>query len=173
MTEINKYVALKEKLQGVCDENNLVYGIQNTRYPFRMTIRPASGMDAQLDMLESLGESPDTGYISADAVLVFAYRDGDLTFKISETWTISENLLNKLKNIFKKMCTFWMMYFFRETSSRGLVPTLREASGGPAAEPEEGDETEEEGHEFEELLDDDDADEADDDRPGSGLYDEN
>ena len=167
MTEINKYIALKEKLQGVCDENNLVFNIQNTRYPFRLIIRPASGMDAQLDMLEGLEDESDTGYISPDASLVFVYRDGEIAYKISETWTISENLFNKLKNLCKKMCAFWMAYFFREVSKYGNLPQLREMTIATAPEVEEDD-----GADFEEFLDDD-ADEADDDRPGSGLYDEN
>ena len=169
MTEINKYIALKEKLQGVCDENNLVFGIQNTRYPFRLTIRPASGMDAQLDMLETIEDDAETGYISPDASLVFVYRDGEIAYKISETWTISENLFNKLKNLCKKMCAFWMAYFFREVSKYGNLPQLREMTIATAPEPEED---EDDGTDFEEFLDYD-ADEADDDRPGSGLYDEN
>lgn len=169
MTEINKYIALKEKLQGVCDENNLVFGIQNSRYPFRLTIRPASGMDAQLDMLEAIEDDAETGYISPDASLVFVYRDGEIAYKISETWTISENLFNKLKNFAKKMSAFWLAYFFREVSKYGNLPQLREMTSVTAPEPEED---EDDGTEFEEFLDYD-ADEADDDRPGSGLYDEN
>ena len=167
MTEINKYIALKEKLQGVCDENNLVFSIQNSRYPFRLTIRPASGMDAQLDMLEAIEDDAETGYISPDASLVFVYRDGEIAYKISETWTISENLFNKLKNFAKKMSAFWMAYFFREVSKYGNLPQLREMTIATAPEVEEDD-----GTDFEEFLDDE-ADEADDDRPGSGLYDEN
>lgn len=166
MTEINKYIALKEKLQGVCDENNLVFSIQNSRYPFRLIIRPASGMDAQLDMLEGIEDDAETGYISPDASLVFVYRDGEIAYKISETWTISENLFNKLKNLCKKMSAFWMAYFFREVSKYGNLPQLREMTSVAPIEPEE------DGPDFEEFLDDD-ADEADDDRPGSGLYDEN
>lgn len=171
MTEINKYIALKEKLQGVCDENNLVYGIQNARYPFRMTIRPTSGMDAQLDMLESLGDSSDAGYISPDAALVFAYLDGDLVCKTSKQWTISETLFNKLKNIFKKLHALWTQYYFRSISALdGSAPLLREVSGGPGADPEgaEDDFPEELVDPYSEFV----ADEADDDRPASGLYDE-
>ena len=171
MTEINKYIALKEKLQGVCDENNLVFSIRNNSYPFRLIIRPASGMDTQLDMLEALEDGSDTGYISPDASLVFAYRDGEITYKISETWTISESLFNKLKNLCKKMSAFWMAYFFREVSKYGNLPQLREMTIATAPEQVEGDD-EDDGSEFEEFLDDE-ADEADDDRPGSGLYDEN
>ena len=124
MREIDKYGVLKEKLQGICEENNLTYTIQNQKYPFLMVIKPLGGVDAQQTMLEGMDDAGGTGYISPDASLVFAYQDGDLSYKISETWTISENLFNKLKNIFKKMHALWMQYFFRDVyeHSPGWIP---------------------------------------------------
>lgn len=126
MREIDKYGVLKEKLQGICDENNLTCTIQNQKYPFLMTVKPLGGLDNQQTMMEGMDTAEGTGYISPDASLVFAYRDGDLSYKISETWTISENLFNKLKNIFKKMHFLWMQYFFRDAfeSHPGWVPAL-------------------------------------------------
>lgn len=126
MREIDKYGVLKEKLQGICEENNLTYTIQNQKFPFLFVIKPLSGMDSQQTMMEGMENSGDTGYINPDASLVFAYKDGDLTYKISETWTISENLFNKLKNIFKKMHFLWMQYFFRDAFEchPGWVPAF-------------------------------------------------
>ena len=127
MREIDKYGVLKEKLQGICDENGLTCSIQNQKFPFLMIVKPLGGMDAQQTMMEGMDNSTEgTGYISPDASLVFAYRDGDLTYKISETWTISEKLFGKLKNIFKKMHDLWMQYFFRDAfeSHPGWVPAL-------------------------------------------------
>ena len=125
MREIDKYGVLKEKLQGICDENSLTYTIQNQKYPFLMVIKPLGGVDAQQTMLEGMDDAAGAGYISPDASLVFAYRDGDLNYKISETWTISENLFNKLKNLFKKMHFLWMQHFFRDVHETcpGMIPT--------------------------------------------------
>ena len=114
MREIDKYGVLKEKLQGICDEHNLVFTIHSHGYPFRMTIKPTGGMDAQQTMIEGMENPGDTGYISPDASLVFVYRDGELSYKISETWTISATLFNKLKNLFMKLRDMWMAYFFRD-----------------------------------------------------------
>ena len=126
MREIDKYGVLKEKLQGICDENSLTYSIQNQKYPFLMVIKPLGGVDAQQTMMEGMDDAAGTGYISPDASLVFAYRDGDLNYKISETWTISESLFNKLKNLFKKMHAIWMQYFFRDAFEchPGWVPAF-------------------------------------------------
>lgn len=114
MNEIGKYGVYKEKLQGICDENDLTFTIHNKKYPFFMTIKALSGMDGQMSMIEDAGETSDTGYISPEAVIVFAYKDGDLTYKMSETINISDSLFNKIKNLFKKMYACYMAYYFRD-----------------------------------------------------------
>lgn len=120
MNEIGKYNVLKEKLQGICDENDLTFAIHNQKYPFFMTVKALSGMDSQMSMLEDAGENGDTGYISPDAVIVLAYKDGDLTYKMSETINISDSLFNKIKNLFKKMYTCYMAYYFRDRTENGF-----------------------------------------------------
>ena len=123
MNEIGKYNVLKEKLQGICDENDLTFNIHNQKYPFFMTLKALSGMDAQMSMLEDSGENSDTGYISPEAVIVFAYKDGDLTYKMSETINISDSLFNKIKNLFKKMYACYMAYYFRDRTENGCDDT--------------------------------------------------
>ena len=114
MNEIGKYGVYKEKLQGICDENDLTFAIHNSKYPFFMTVKPISGIDAQMSLLEDANENGETGYISPDAVIIFAYKDGDLTYKMSETINISDSLFNKIKNLFKKMYACYMAYYFRD-----------------------------------------------------------
>lgn len=113
MNEISKYGVLKEKLEGICNENNLTFSIQNKKYPFFMTVKPCSGLDAQMTMLEG-DDTGDTGYISPEAIIVFAYKDGDLTYKMAETINISDTLFNKIKNLFKKLYSCWVQYYFRD-----------------------------------------------------------
>lgn len=110
MSEISKYEAYKKKLDNICDENNLVATISKNRYPITMTVRPLTGMDEQLSMLE---EAEDEGYISPEAYIVFAYKDGNLTYKTSETITISDSLFAKLKNLYKNLHYMWLQHFHR------------------------------------------------------------
>ena len=56
MSEISMYEAQKKKMQGLCDEHDLVYRFQKDHYPIIFTIRPAQGMDAQMSMLEDVEE---------------------------------------------------------------------------------------------------------------------
>jgi len=134
MREIEKYNVLKEKLQGICDENNLTFSIQNKKYPFFMTVKSISGVGAQMSMLEN-EDTGDTGYISPEAIIVFAYKDGDLTYKMAETINISDTLFNKIKNIFKKLHTCWMQYYFRDRTEHTYGDT-ESAENTTTAEPE-------------------------------------
>ncbi len=165
MSESAKYEAYKKKLEGICDENNLLFSFNHNRYPITLTIRPVSGMDAQISMLEA---AEDEGYISPDASIVFAYKDGALTYKISETFTIGDALFSKLKNLFKNLHFTWLQYFFRDVYERKLLtdrnmPVIAEEEADDAAdETPEPPETSE-GEYLEGFEDDeDDADLADD-----------
>lgn len=138
MREIDKYGVLKEKLQGICDEHNLTFSIQNRKYPFFMIVKPQGGLDAQQTMMEGMDEPGETGYISPDASLVFTYRDGALSYKISETFTISDTLFSKIKNLFNKMHALWTQHFFRDVTetSPGIAASVtgegQEAEDDPA-----------------------------------------
>lgn len=118
MSEISKYEAYKKKLQGVCDENDLVFRFRQHDYPIMLTIRPVSGVAEQMCMLEMAEEK---GYTSPDAYIVFTYKDGELTYKTSETFTISDTLFNKIKNLYKNLHFLWLQYFFRSVLEKGIL----------------------------------------------------
>ena len=46
MSEISMYEAQKKKMQGLCDEHDLVYRFEKDRYPIIFTIKPVQGMRA-------------------------------------------------------------------------------------------------------------------------------
>lgn len=82
-------------------------------------------------------EDNDASYISPDASIALAYIDGDLSLKMSETFTISDALLSKIKRLFKNLYAMWTQFFFRDVLERGLLqygvfPAAAEDSGGEA-----------------------------------------
>lgn len=119
MNESGKHEVYKEKLGSICEENNLTYSLRVDRYPCTLTIKPLGGMDAQLTMLEA----DDVSYISPDASIVFAYIDGDLSIKISETFTISDALLSRIKRLFVNLYSTWTQFFFRYIMGHNLIQT--------------------------------------------------
>lgn len=118
MSEIDKYEAYKNKLQGLCDEHDFVFRLRHDDYPISLTIKPTGGVGKQLSLL---ADADKTQYISPDASLVFFMKDGELGYKISDTFTIGDALFSKLKNLFKNLHDCWLQYFFRETIENGSL----------------------------------------------------
>lgn len=150
MSEISKFSAYKKKLEGVCDENNLVFRFRQNEYPISLTILPNQGVEEQMDLLASDTEKVTS---SPDARLVFYYKDGDLIYRISEGFVIGDALFSKLKNLYKNMHFTWLQYFFRNLVERraipdGSMPVIDEDDADdapelpPEAEPLETDEDE-------------------------------
>lgn len=137
MSEISKYEAYKKKLQGVCDENNLVFRFRPDRYPITLTIKPVTGLDEQMSMLECV---EDNGYTSPNASIVFYFKDGGITYKTSQTFTINDVLFSKIKNLFKNMHYCWLQYFFRDIIEKRVLnertmPVIDEEDYTDEAEP--------------------------------------
>lgn len=145
MSEISKYDAQKKKLDGLCEEHDLTFRLRHDRYPITLTIKPLAGMDQQMDML---ADAENKDYISQDASMVIYRKDGELATKITGTFTISESLRNKFKNIYLKISDFWLQYFFRDIMEKNLLSK----SKIPVIDEDEA-EDDDEGEEEEELPD--------------------
>ena len=128
MSEKEKFDGQKQKLENLCDEHNLTYGLKLDTYPVSMTLRPVQGMYDQISMLEA---AEDEEHISMDAYMTFYSAEGDYTVKSFGTFTMTEALSRKFMNIFKKIDVFWKHFYFRETVEthaikRGLMPIIDE-----------------------------------------------
>ena len=158
MTEYAKFENYYKKLEGVCNENGLVFSFKRTQYPIRLTVKPLSGVGEQLAMLEMADEK---AYMSPEAYLSFSMEDGDLSWKTSDTFTISETLFSKLKNLYKNMHLCWVEHFFRYQIENGMDVRLMPPEKDPEAEPledfddEDLDEELELPEDVDELLEDD------------------
>lgn len=112
MNESSMYSAQKKKLQGVCDEHNLLAFLKKETYPITLTIKPNTNIDSQMTMLEDV---ENKGYISPDAYITFFYEPGHIRRQYGGgEFTITDTLQSKIENIFKKLCSFWLQFFFRD-----------------------------------------------------------
>lgn len=142
MTEQAKYEIQKKKLEELCEKHSFSYKFDHDSYPITLAIRPLQGMFEQLSLLEAAENGE--GRISQDAVYTFVKRDGDVQTRVYGIFTMSENLRDKFKGIFKKICDFWEQFFFRtvmETKAlrSGLMPVIDEAEGEPEYNGDPGD----------------------------------
>lgn len=141
MSEISMYEAQKKKMQGLCDEYDLIFRFDKNKYPITFTIKPVQGMDAQISMLENVEE---VGYRSPDASMMWIFEDGVLATKVTGgTFTISKALRTKIESVLVKMISYWQQYFFRDVMEKnalraGLMPVIDEDEAeDPAEVPEE------------------------------------
>ena len=130
MSEQRNYEKQKEKLEKLCEENNLTFRFNHNEYPITLSIRPMQGMYEQISLLEAAEDGE--GRISQDSVMTFVKKDGDISFRIFGMFSISESLQNKFKNVFKKMCESWEGHFFRAVIEShalrsGLMPVIDES----------------------------------------------
>lgn len=164
MSEISMYEAQKKKMQGLCDEHDLIFRFDKNKYPITFTIKPVQGMDAQISMLENVEE---VGYRSPDASMMWIFEDGVLATKVTGgTFTISKVLRTKIESVLVKMISYWQQYFFRDVMEKnalraGLMPVIDEDEAEDADEaPEEDGEDEDFENEPEIDLDDPDVQQA-------------
>ena len=74
--------------------------------------------------MSMLEEASEDNYISPGASILFTVKDGNLTYRMSKTFTISDTLFNKIKNIFKNMHYLWLQFFFRDLVEGGKLAAL-------------------------------------------------
>lgn len=152
MSEISLYEAQVKKMQGLCDEHNLVYRFIKDSFPVTFIITPANNVKAQMSMLEDV---EDVGYRSPDASMMWIFENGILTTKVQGgTFTISKTLRTKIESILIKMINYWQQYFFREIMEKHILtkenmPAIRDDAGDPpeGAEPLESYEEDEDADE--------------------------
>ena len=165
MSEISLYEAQVKKMQGLCDEHDLVYRFKKDSYPITFTIKPAQDMEAQMSMLENVEE---VGYRSPDASMMWIFEDGTLTTKVQGgTFTIGKTLRTKIEAILVKMINYWQQFFFRDIIEKrilaaGDMPSIQDGDGDlpEGAEPLESFEDGEDGLASDGDLPDDDEDEG-------------
>ena len=118
LSESARFAVYREKLKGICEANNLSYVFIKNAYPIKLVIRPLGGVGEQMSMLE---EASEDNYISPGASILFTVKNGNLTYRMSKTFTISDTLFNKIKNIFKNMHYLWLQFFFRDLVEGGKL----------------------------------------------------
>ena len=133
MSEISLYEAQVKKMQGICDEHDLVYRFKKDEYPITFTIKPAQDLEAQMSMLENVEE---VGYRSPGASMTWIFEDGALTTKVQGgTFTIGKTLRTKIEAILVKMINYWQQFFFRDIIQKRVLtaqdmPTINDDDDG-------------------------------------------
>lgn len=116
MSEISRYEEYENKLQKLCEDNDLSFDLELNQYPITLTIRP-NGNAAQLVLFEPPQEEP----IGQPAAICFSFENGELRYSFSRSFAIRDDLLSKIKSLFKNIYFYWLQFFFREVWEKEML----------------------------------------------------
>lgn len=100
MNYFEKFNAQKEKLTTLLDEHHLLHTFQVKNYPMSLTVSVNQAPGEQIALYEQAG---DDGVSSRDAKLVLTFPVGEIGVRTHGRLVVSDALMNKIKNIGKKM----------------------------------------------------------------------
>lgn len=141
-----KYENMVEKLESLLEKHELVYYWDTSIKDITLTVRPAQVESEQTSFIE---DSED-GKSSSDAAISFIFKDGAVIINTVGKLFISESLINKLKNIAKKMHYLYLQTLWEERADGGCVFASKEE---PEDEPDPEDE--EASEDYEEVCPED------------------
>ena len=99
MIILQKYNAMREKLDNTLEANGLIGTFVTGASPIMLTVTPNVVDVGQVSLLPEVDDDKS----SLDAKLSFVFKEGDVTITTDEKLVIAESLMNKIKNIAKKM----------------------------------------------------------------------
>lgn len=114
------YDGQKKKLEGLCEEHDLVYTLEKDTYPIVLTVSMAKKQYEQGKLIDDGEKSEPT--CDPNAKVVWIFRDGKLAMKVEGgTFTIDKALRAKIEGIFLKIVNFWQQYFFRDALEKNML----------------------------------------------------
>lgn len=133
---------IDNKLVKLLDEHQLVRRFNTDNYPITLTISQNVSPEAQMTMYSTA----EDGASSRDAKLVFSFPVGAIGIRIVGRLIISDDLMNKIKGLAKKMHYQFLQGYFAMQSEQVAFPRVT------PLEPD--DDTEEDAEEDIEPVDD-------------------
>ena len=110
--EVIMYDAQVKKLQGICDEHDLVFKLEKEQYPIRLTISQVQKQYEQGTLMPDMKKDEEKS--DPDSKMVMVFKDGHICTRFEDgTFVITDVLQTKIKNIFLKIVAYWQQFFFR------------------------------------------------------------
>ena len=119
MNEYERYVKCEDKLSELCHDAKLQYFLSFNQYPAILIIRP--DMEAEEQYLFECEQETTSRATSPEAFIRFSFEDGELTYKFSDSFTITDSVLAKIKQHFKNLYDCHTKLFFRKVMEQQML----------------------------------------------------
>lgn len=146
MKAYSEFNNLSSKLDELLEKQYMTYDFDASSYPIVLTIRPNTSQDAQMELY-----TQDRETCSVDAALKYRFRIDGINVKIVGRLLLSDAVMNKIKNLAKKMVAAYLFGHFAEQRNHEAMV----ASNKRGFEDEDADST------FEGFFDDEDEENED------------
>ena len=138
--EVIMFDAQVKKLQGLCDEHDLVFKLEKEEYPIRLTISQVKKQYEQGTLMPDMKKDEDKS--DPDSKMVMVFKDGHICTRFEDgTFVITDVLQTKIKNIFVKIVAYWQQFFFRnvienKALKKNFMPVMPDVEDALAEEGE-------------------------------------
>ena len=148
--------SIDNKLVELLEDHQLIRKFNTDSYPITLTISPNVSPEAQMTMY-SMAED---GASSRDSKLIFTFPVGEIGIRIIGRLIMSDDLMNKIKGLAKKMHSFYCQAFFAMMIEKAAIPRVAsvEDDEDEAEEDEDTAPDVDEDDEFAEFYGDEDGD---------------
>lgn len=110
-----KYKSMKEKLDTLLDEHDLIYKFDTSKEPIVLQVKKNESAKAEQLSLTAVDKQKS----SKDATVSFIFDSGSIIVKTTGTLFMTDALLNKVKNIAKKLHYLFLHVYFVESKEGG------------------------------------------------------
>lgn len=100
---------LKDKIEKLCQENNLEFTFESSKFPIIATIRPSEEAKNQLT-IDFGDEDENKNFVNGEIQFIFA---DELEMKVLNDFRIEDGLLNKIKTQVKKLHYLYLQMYFK------------------------------------------------------------
>lgn len=102
---------MQEKINKLCDENDLEFNFETLRFPIIAKIKP--NLESQNQLKFDIGE--DTDFVNGEIKFIFG---DELTMTVLNDFRIEDSILNRIKNMTKKLHYLFLQMYFKEKMNR-------------------------------------------------------
>lgn len=113
MKAYSEFNNLSSKLDELLEKQYMTYDFDASSYPIVLTIRPNTSQDAQMELY-----TQDQETCSVDAALKYRFHIDGIEIKIVGRLLLSDAVMNKIKNLAKKMVAAYLFGYFAEQRNR-------------------------------------------------------
>lgn len=105
----------RDKIEKLCNENDLNFEFESSNFPIVAALSPSEESKNQL-VIDFKDDGRESNFVNGEIQFIFG---DELTMKVLNDFRIEEGLLNRIKNMIKKLHYIYLQLYFKEKMKTG------------------------------------------------------